>query len=334
MKKFGLVLISTFVVLGMASNALAAKGVINLIHDNTTHAAIPYIAEKKGYYKAEGVNVKRRLTSPRALIDALIGGTADIISTRGSRVGQIAARGFDVVGIALNRYGNQNMVLVPVKDKTTKSIMDLKGKTVGAQMGSGTWATWMTYLSRIGLSDKDFKIRNTKTGTLPAAFEAGALDAGLTWEPWGSMILDRGLGRMVMGPKDYDALLGNTSPVFLTTSWSYIKKKNPDGAQRFMNAHVRAMRFLNRNRDESAKLMQEFKKSAGYKAEDTTFKKVKNELYRFMRWDRAMITHRDIKEVQDGVDVSVKKGKLRKRVDVTAHIDTQLVENAYFNLMK
>ena len=49
-------------------------------------------------------------------------------------------------------------------------------------------------------------------------------------------------------------LLGNTSPVFLTSSWSYIKKKNPDGAQRFMNAHVRAMRFLNRNRDESAKL--------------------------------------------------------------------------------
>jgi ABC-type nitrate/sulfonate/bicarbonate transport system substrate-binding protein len=331
MKKFGLVLIATFVVLGMASNALAAKGVINLIHDNTSHAAIPYIAEKKGYYKAEGVNVKRRVTSPRALIDALIGGTADIISTRGSRVGQIAARGLDVVGIALNRYGNQNMVLVPVKDKTTKSVMDLKGKTVGAQMGTGTWATWMTYLSRIGLSDKDFKIRNTKTGSLPAAFETGALDAGLTWEPWGSIIVDKGLGRMVMGPKEYDDLLGYTSPVFLTSSWSYIKKENPDGAQRFMNAHVRAMRFLNRNRDESTKIVQEFWKSQGF---DFDLKKVKSNLYRFMRWDRAMITHRDIKEVQDGVDVSVKKGKLPKRIDVTAHIDTQLVENAYFNLMK
>ena len=331
MKKFGLVLIATFVVLGMASNALAAKGVINLIHDNTSHAAIPYIAEKKGYYKAEGVNVKRRVTSPRALIDALIGGTADIISTRGSRVGQIAARGLDVVGIALNRYGNQNMVLVPVKDKTTKSIMDLKGKTVGAQMGTGTWATWMTYLSRIGLSEKDFKIRNTKTGSLPAAFETGALDAGLTWEPWGSIIVDKGLGRMVMGPKEYDDLLGYTSPVFLTSSWSYIKKKNPDGAQRFMNAHVRAMRFINRNRDESTKIVQEFWKSQGF---DFDLKKVKSNLYRFMRWDRAMITHRDIKEVQDGVDVSVKKGKLPKSVDVTAHIDTQLVENAYFNLMK
>ena len=65
------------------------KGVVKLIHDNTSHAAIPYIAEKKGFYKAEGVEVQRRVTSPRALIDALIGGTADIISTRGSRVGQM-----------------------------------------------------------------------------------------------------------------------------------------------------------------------------------------------------------------------------------------------------
>ena len=331
MKRFGLAFIATIAVLGMTSNALAAKGVVKLIHDNTSHAAIPYIAEKKGFYKAEGVEVQRRVTSPRALIDALIGGTADIISTRGSRVGQIAARGLDVVGIALNRYGNQNMVLVPMKDKTTKSVKDLKGKTVGAQMGTGTWATWMTYLSRIGMSDKDFKIRNTKTGSLPAAFERGALDAGLTWEPWGSIIVGKGLGRMVMGPKDYDDLLGYTSPVFLTTSWSYIKKKNPDGAQRFITAHVRAMKFLTRNRDESAKLMHEFWKSQGFKF---SVAKVKTDLYKFMRWDRAMITHRDIKEVQDGVDVSVKKGKLPKRIDVTKHIDITLVENAYFNLMK
>ena len=183
-----------------------------------------------------------------------------------------------MVGIALNRYGNQNMVLVPMKDKTTKSVKDLKGKTVGAQMGTGTWATWMTYLSRIGMSDKDFKIRNTKTGSLPAAFERGALDAGLTWEPWGSIIVGKGLGRMVMGPKDYDDLLGYTSPVFLTTSWSYIKKKNPDGAQRFINAHVRAMKFLNRNRDESAKLMHEFWKSQGFKFDVA---KVKTDLYKF-----------------------------------------------------
>ncbi|MCE2453773.1 MAG: hypothetical protein J4F48_13395, partial [Nitrospinae bacterium] len=77
--------------------------------------------------------------------------------------------------------------------------------------------------------------------------------------------------------------------------------------------------------------VQEFWKSQGF---DFDLKKVKSNLYRFMRWDRAMITHRDIKEVQDGVEVSVKKGKLPKRIDVTAHIDTQLVENAYFNLMK
>jgi len=330
MKKVFWFLVVSFIGFALTGSAIAG-GKLKLIHDNTSHAAIPYIAEKKGFFKAEGIEVQRRVTAPRALIDALIGGTADIISTRGSRVGQIAARGVDVVGIALNRYGNQNMVLVPVKDKTTKSVKDLVGKTVGAQMGSGTWATWMTYLSRINLSDKSFKIRNIKTGSLPAAFERGALDAGLTWEPWGSIIVDKGLGRMVMGPKDYDEVLGYTSPVFLTTTWSYIKKKNPEGSLRFMRAHVRAMRFLNTNHDESAKLMRDFWKSQGL---NFTVKKVKSNLYKFMRWDRAMITHQDIAEVQAGVEVSVKKGKLPKRIDVTKHIDISLVEKAYFTLMK
>ena len=308
-----------------------AQDAIKLAHDNTSHAAIPYIAEKKGFYEAEGITVERRVTAPRALIDALIGGTVDIISTRGSRVGQIAARGLDVVGIALNRYGNQNMMLVPMSDTTSQSVHDLKGKSVGAQVGTGTWATWNTYLSTIGLSDQDFKIRNMKTDSLPAAFQTGELDAALTWEPWGSLIIDKGLGRMVMGPKDYDETLGYTSPVFLTTTWKYIKETNPDGAFRFIRAHVRAMEFLNNNRDESAALMSEFWKSQGL---DFSPEKAKKDLYNFMRWDRAMITHKDIREVQDGVDVSVAAGKLPQRIDVTQHIDTDLVERAYFSLMQ
>ena len=47
-----------------------------------------------------------------------------------------------------------------------------------------------------------------------------------------------------------------------------------------------------------------------------------------------MITHKDIAEVQAGVEVSVKKGKIPKSIDVTKHIDISLVENAYFSLMK
>ena len=325
------VLVSCFAVLLTFSTQIEAKGKIRLIHDNTSHPVIPYIAEQKGFYKAEGLDVQRRVTSPRALIDALIGGSADIISTRGSRVGQIAARGVDVVGIALNRYGNQNMVLVSNRDKKTKTLKDLVGKTVGAQMGSGTWATWLTYLSKIGLSEKSFKIRNIKTDSIPAAFESGALDAGLTWEPWGSLILDKKLGRMVMGPKEYDKTLGYTSPVFLTTTWTYIKKKNPDGAQRFINAHVRAMRFVNTNRDETAKVMVKFYQQVGLNFSQS---KIKKDVYTLMRWDRAMITHQDIAEVQAGVEVSVKKGKIPKSIDVTKHIDISLVENAYFSLMK
>lgn len=60
------VLVSCFAVLLSFSTDIEAKGKIRLIHDNTSHAVIPYIAEQKGFYKAEGLDVQRRVTSPRA----------------------------------------------------------------------------------------------------------------------------------------------------------------------------------------------------------------------------------------------------------------------------
>ena len=41
-----------------------AQDTIKLAHDNTSHAAIPYIADKKGFYEAEGITVERRVTAP------------------------------------------------------------------------------------------------------------------------------------------------------------------------------------------------------------------------------------------------------------------------------
>ena len=322
--KIGLISVSSAIILAAFAGTPIAAQTIHVAHDNTSHAAPFYIAEKQGFFDAEKIDVERRVTQARGLIDALIGGTVDMISTRGDRVGVIAARGIDVVAIAIVRDGNQNMLLVPVQDKTAKSVKDLVGKRIGAQQGTGTWYTWVDYLSRIGLSPSEFTIRNIKTDSLPAALAANELDGALTWEPFGSLIIDKNLGRMVMGPKDYEKVLGYTSPVFLTTTERYLKQ-NPDGVFRFMKAYVRSMKFIDTHHKETAVLMSKFWQSQGL---DFSPEKAGDNLYRLFRWNRVMINQADIKEVQAAVDKGAKSGSLPKRIDVATHINTAIVKKA------
>ena len=43
MRKVGLILLAAIAAVSLASNAIAAKGVIRLAHDNTSHAAIQWL---------------------------------------------------------------------------------------------------------------------------------------------------------------------------------------------------------------------------------------------------------------------------------------------------
>ena len=76
-----------FVLAAGLTGTAATEDTFRLVHDLTSNTVVPYIADKKGFYEAGGIVVERRVTAPRTLIDELIGGTMDIISTRPGRGG-------------------------------------------------------------------------------------------------------------------------------------------------------------------------------------------------------------------------------------------------------
>ena len=61
MKKVFWFLVVSFIGFALTGSAIAG-GKLKLIHDNTSHAAIPYIAEKKGFFKAEGIAFLNRIS--------------------------------------------------------------------------------------------------------------------------------------------------------------------------------------------------------------------------------------------------------------------------------
>ena len=74
-------------------------------------------------------------------------------------------------------------ILVP-KDSPLQSVADLKGKTVGLNKGSNVHYLLVKALESAGLSYSDIEVAFLPPADGRAAFEKGAIDAWVIWEPF------------------------------------------------------------------------------------------------------------------------------------------------------
>lgn len=74
-------------------------------------------------------------------------------------------------------------ILVP-KDSPLKSVADLKGKTVALNKGSNVHYLLVKALEKAGLAYSDVKVSFLPPADARAAFEKGAVDAWVIWEPF------------------------------------------------------------------------------------------------------------------------------------------------------
>jgi NitT/TauT family transport system substrate-binding protein len=145
-----------------------------------------YLAKEKGFFQKQGVDVEVVvIESPsdrRAAFAAdKIQGMATTVDTH---VMTAAAENPIPVKQVLaldDSHGGDGMVA----KKEIKTIKDLKGKTVAAQLGAGASYFWLNYvLSQNGMKLADLKAIDMKAGDAGSAFVAGKVDAAVTWEPW------------------------------------------------------------------------------------------------------------------------------------------------------
>jgi len=74
-------------------------------------------------------------------------------------------------------------ILVP-KDSPIKSVADLKGKNIGFAKAAGVHYLLITALAKAGLSLADINARYLTPADGRAAFEKGAVDAWVVWDPF------------------------------------------------------------------------------------------------------------------------------------------------------
>lgn len=154
--------------------------------------AYAYVAEEKGFFKDNGVDVKlvfsKNTVQSRDMFEnGEIDGAFDVFPDVVTRYSKgIPARVVWVVD-----YSDSADVVVGKKELA--SMSDLKGKRVGVEgMNTFSHMLLLELLRKHGVKEEEVQFVNVNPLDLPAALDKNQVDAGHTWQPATSVALKKG----------------------------------------------------------------------------------------------------------------------------------------------
>ncbi|MFQ5918180.1 MAG: ABC transporter substrate-binding protein, partial [Candidatus Binatia bacterium] len=276
----GLLLVAFFALPNAADSAQAKKkkkkvvplreeraevGKVRIAFSESSTAIVPLVAMEKGFLKAEGIDFEPKpVKSGRMALSSVYGGSLDIGTAAGARIIQWTAKGWNMKAISVNNTGFLAPVLVKKEDSTSKKMADLKGKKIAIQKGSGTHVVWLRYLDALGLNEKMFTMAYMRTSRIGAAMGTGTVDAAVPWYPFARSILNRGLARQIISEKEIGRVAKTPYPFLLYARSSFIDK-HPKAIQGVVNAWVKSKQWIEKNREEAAKIFHKFSTRRGKK---------------------------------------------------------------------
>ena len=210
-----------------------------------------YIADKKGYFKQEGLIVTftpfdsaAKMVAPLGAGHLDVGGgspSAGLYNAvdRGIDIKIVADKGSTPPG-----YGFQPLLVRKdlVDSGRFKTLKDLKGmKIAGSAPGSASTSTLNEALKTAGLKTSDVERVFMAFPQHVLALQNKAVDAAMTTEPSATKAVQSGAAARVMGD---DVIYPNHQLAVVLYSGAFIKA-NPDAAKRFMRAYLRAVRDYN-----------------------------------------------------------------------------------------
>ncbi len=142
-----------------------------------------YVAQEKGFFKDEGVDVKLIIIEDTKIrIPTLAAGKIDALATTVDTILPYISdkQKFTYIFAIDDSNGGDGIVA----NKDIKTIADLKGKKVGYSEGSVSQFYLAVLLKEAGLSLGDIDSVNMSAGDAGSAFVTGRIDAAVTWEPW------------------------------------------------------------------------------------------------------------------------------------------------------
>ena len=251
-QRMGVALLAAMFAAGAWAQAPEKKKITIAVGGKSLFYYLPLtVAERKGYFKDEGLEVEiPDFAGGARALQALVGGSADMVSGAYEHTINMAAKKQPIKAVVLQmKYSSIALVMSKEKAAKYKSPKDLKGWKIGVTApGSSTNMFVNNLLAKDGLKPTDVSIVGVGTGAgAVAAMEKGELDAIANLDPVLTQLESTGKfvavadSRTEKGMKEIYGGDYHASVIYITDEFI---KKNPNTVQAVVNAMVRADKWL------------------------------------------------------------------------------------------
>ncbi len=209
------------------------------------------LAARLGYYKEHGVDVEMvRFSAYTDSIEALRDGKTQAgMHTLDDAIRYYSAgRDVRVVLFTDYSYGGDGIVA----REGINTVADLKGATVGAEIGTVGHFSLLKALELGGLTEEDINIVSIPAWEIKDAFLAGQIDAGVTWEPYLTSSAQEGNGNVIITSRDYPNSIVTTMVFDAETA-----DQRPEDVQKVVAAYFDAVKYIEQNPEEAYRIMGE-----------------------------------------------------------------------------
>ncbi|OLS02025.1 ABC transporter substrate-binding subunit SaoX [Tissierella creatinophila] len=251
---------------------------INLGYYNCDHMVGAAIGEAAGIYKDLGLNVK--LTGNGKVPEAMAAGQMDA-GYIGNR-GLIAANGQgSPILIGANNHIGGSMYLVVAND--IEKPEDLYGQkvSIGSTKDEG-WIAGYSKILNLSTDEKDYDIVNISSDAdAYMALATGQIKAFTSCDPWGSMAVYEGKGKIMATYMEMDDKMG------ICCAFSLNKKfveEHPELAEKLLTAHQRSIEYVYEHPHQAAKIFAKYYNVPEEVATMTIYKKCVEE-GRTLTWE-------------------------------------------------
>jgi NitT/TauT family transport system substrate-binding protein len=209
------------------------------------------IAEQRGYFKAEGLEVTIvDFAGGSQALKAVVGGSADVVSGAFEHTVNMQHKGQRMRAFVLQ--GRAPQIVLGINPKTMpnyKTVADLKGKKIGVTApGSSTNVMVNFILAKAGLKPSDVSIIGVGAGQgAVAAMRSGQIDAISNLDPVITLLQRSGDLKIVSDTRivaEAEKVFGGPMPAGCLYALQTFIDKNPNTTQALANAMVRAEKWI------------------------------------------------------------------------------------------
>jgi NitT/TauT family transport system substrate-binding protein len=254
---------------------------------NDQHSSALAIANAKGMFEEEGINVELQQFNVGAdIVIAMAAGQIDVGYVGTAPATMAIDKGMPLkVVAAVNEEGSG---IVIGKNSTIANLNDFENHTLVMPSEGSIQDILLHYLlQENNISSKSIDIMQMQTSLMPEALQSGKIDGYIVWEPYVIQASSAGYGKTFM----YSDEIWKNHPCCVIIASNDFRQNHPDELKKILEIHQNATKYIYSNRDDAVSIL-----SKRYKLDVNTEKEVLNHIKFLAVPDKEFINN-DLKVV-------------------------------------